>query len=270
MSHEVIQRGIVMIDTEGKQPSQVNGLTVMMLGNFEFGQPSRITATCRLGEGEVVDIEREVELSGPIHSKGVMVLTGYLKGHYALEVPLSLSATLVFEQSYGEVDGDSATAAELVCLLSALSGLPVKQSLAITGSMNQHGRIQAIGGINAKIEGFFDICQARGLSGEQGVIMPASNAEDLMLREDVVAAVRDGKFHIYTVERVEEAIELLLDTPAGERDKKGNFPKGSVNHKVEERLVELAHIRHLHGEEEKDDKDEDKGKEKDDKKGDTK
>jgi len=270
MSHEVIQRGIVMIDTEGKQPAQINGLTVMMLGNFEFGQPARITATCRLGEGEVVNIEREVELSGPIHSKGVLVLTGYLKGHYAPEVPLSLAATLVFEQSYGEVDGDSASAAELICLLSALAELPVKQSLAITGSINQHGRIQAIGGVNAKIEGFFDVCQARGLNGEQGVVMPASNAEDLMLREDVVAAVREGKFHIYTVERVEEAIELLLDTPAGERDKEGNFPEGSVNHKVEQRLIELAHIRHIHGEEEKDDdkaEEKEKGKHEDKDKG---
>lgn len=264
-SNEVIQRGIVMIDTEGRQTAQVNGLTVMMMGNFEFGEPARITATCRLGEGEVVNIEREVDLSGPIHSKGVLVLTGYLKGHYAPEVPLSLSATLVFEQSYGEVDGDSATAAELICLLSALSGLPVKQSLAITGSMNQHGRIQAIGGVNAKIEGFFDVCQARGLNGEQGVVIPLSNAEDLMLREDVVQAVKAGKFHIYTVERVEEAIELMLDTPAGQRNEQGDFPEGSVNARVEQRLVELAQLRHQHGEEDKDehesgDKDKDSDK----------
>ncbi|MBD3669314.1 MAG: AAA family ATPase [Gammaproteobacteria bacterium] len=254
-SHEVIQRGIVMIDTEGREKAQINGLTVMQLGNFHFGQPSRITASCRLGDGHVVNIEREVELSGPIHSKGVLVLTGYLSGHYAPDVPLSLSATLVFEQSYGEIDGDSASAAELICLLSALSELPIRQSLAITGSINQHGRIQAIGGVNAKVEGFFDICRERGLTGEQGVIIPASNVADLMLREDVVEAVASGQFHLYSIERVEEAIELLMETPAGERDDKGEFPKDSVNARVEAKLSELAHIRQTFGEKEHEDED---------------
>ncbi|MDH5359684.1 MAG: ATP-dependent protease, partial [Gammaproteobacteria bacterium] len=245
--------------------AQVNGLTIVQMGNFEFGLPSRITATARLGEGHIINIEREVELSGPIHSKGVMVLSGYLGAHYAPEVPFSLAATLVFEQSYGEVDGDSASAAELICLISALSGLPVKQSLAITGSINQHGQIQAIGGVNAKVEGFFDICQSRGLNGEQGVIIPHSNAKDLMLREDVVGAVREGKFHIYAVEQVNEAIELLLDKTAGSRNVEGKYPEGTVNCLVEERLIELAHIRHTHGEKEEDESEstsEEDGKEK--------
>lgn len=264
-SNEYIQRGIVMIATEDKSLAQVNGLTIVQMGNFEFGLPSRITATARLGEGHIINIEREVELSGPIHSKGVMVLSGYLGANYAPEVPFSLAATLVFEQSYGEVDGDSASAAELICLISALSGLPVKQSLAITGSINQHGQIQAIGGVNAKVEGFFDICQSRGLNGEQGVIIPHSNTKDLMLREDVVEAVREGKFHIYAVEQVNEAIELLLDKTAGSRNTEGKYPEGTVNCLVEERLIELAHIRHTHGEKEEDESEstsEEEGKEK--------
>lgn len=256
ISNEYIERGIVMIDTDGEAPAQVNGLTIMQVGNFEFGQPSRITATARLGEGHIINIEREVELSGPIHSKGILVLSGYLGAHYATDVPFSLAATLVFEQSYGEIDGDSASAAELICLLSALSGLAAKQSLAITGSINQHGRIQAIGGVNAKIEGFFDICHKRKLSGEQGVIIPRSNVQDLMLREDVVEAVRQGQFHVYAVELVDEAIELMLGKTAGSRDEEGKFPQDSVNYLVEERLVELAHIRHIHGEKEDDEPEE--------------
>ncbi|MDH5184283.1 MAG: AAA family ATPase, partial [Gammaproteobacteria bacterium] len=260
ISNEYIERGIVMIDTAGHARAQVNGLTVMQMGNFEFGQPSRITATARLGEGHIINIEREVELSGPIHSKGVMVLSGYLGAHYAPDVPFSLAATLVFEQSYGEIDGDSASAAELICLLSALSGVPVKQSLAITGSINQHGRIQAIGGVNAKIEGFFDICHSRKLDGEQGVIIPRSNVQDLMLREDVVEAVQQGQFHIYAIEQINEAIELMLDKAAGSRNEEGKYPEDTVNYLVEERLVELAHIRHTHGEKEEDETDEEKEK----------
>lgn len=256
ISNEYIERGIVMIDTAGTATAQVNGLTIMQMGNYEFGQPSRITATARLGEGHIINIEREVELSGPIHSKGVMVLSGYLGAKYAPDVPFSLAATLVFEQSYGEIDGDSASAAELICLISALSGIAAKQSLAITGSINQHGRIQAIGGVNAKIEGFFDICHSRKLNGDQGVIIPASNQQDLMLREDVVEAVQQGQFHIYAIEQVDEAIELLLDKTAGNRDAEGKYPEGSVNYQVEERLVELAHIRHTHGEKEEGETDE--------------
>ena len=256
ISNEYIERGIVMIDTTGSVVAQVNGLTVIHTGNFEFGLPSRITATARLGEGSIINIEREVELSGPIHSKGVMVMSGYLGAHYAPNVPFSLAATLVFEQSYGEVDGDSASAAELLCLISALAAAPVTQSLALTGSINQHGKLQAIGGVNAKIEGFFDICHSRGLSGEQGVIIPHSNMADLMLREDVVEAARQGQFHIYAVEQFDEVIELMLGKTAGQRDAEGNYPAGSINAIVEERLVELAHIRHTHGEKEEDEAEE--------------
>jgi predicted ATP-dependent protease len=219
---------------------QVNGLSVFQLGTFSFGQPSRITARVRLGKGEVVDIEREVELGGPIHSKGVMILSGFLGARYAPEHPMSLSASLVFEQSYGGVDGDSASMAELCALLSALAQVPVKQSLAMTGSVNQHGQVQPIGGVNEKIEGFFDVCQARGLTGRQGVVIPRPNVRHLMLRRDVVEAVAEGKFHIYPMRTIDEAVELLTGIPAGERDEEGCFPEGSINQQVESRLIELA------------------------------
>ncbi len=238
--HEEILRDTIFIDTEGRRVGQVNGLSVLELGGFSFGRPSRITARVRLGKGEVVDIEREVELSGPIHSKGVLILSGFLGARYAAERPLSLSASLVFEQSYGGVEGDSASSAELYALLSAISGVPLKQSLAVTGSVNQHGQVQAIGGVNEKIEGFFDVCRARGLTGEQGVLIPASNVKHLMLRSDVVEAVSEGRFHVYPVETVDQGIELLTGTPAGERDEAGNYPAGSINGLVEARLAELT------------------------------
>jgi len=237
---ERIQRGITLIDTDGEQVGQVNGLSVIELGNFAFGQPSRITARVRLGKGEVVDIEREVELGGPIHSKGVLILSGFLGARYATEHPLSLSASLVFEQSYGGVDGDSASMAELCALLSALAGVPIKQSWAMTGSVNQHGQAQPIGGVNEKIEGFFDICRSRGLTGKQGVVIPESNVKHLMLRQDVVEAAEAGQFHIYPVQTVNQAMELLTGIPAGERDAEGDFPEGSINQRVEARLIELA------------------------------
>jgi lon-related putative ATP-dependent protease len=237
---ERIQRGTILIDTDGERVGQVNGLSVLMLGNFSFGQPSRITARVRMGSGKVIDIEREVELGGPIHSKGVLILSSFLGSRYALEHPLSLSASLVFEQSYGGVEGDSASMAELCALLSALAEVPIKQSLAITGSVNQHGEAQPIGGVNEKIEGFFDVCRARGLTGEQGVIIPTSNQQHLMLRHDVVEAVKAGQFNIYAVETVDQAIELLTGLPAGRRGKTGDFTKGSVNQRVEARLIELA------------------------------
>jgi len=237
---EQILQGTVLIDTQGEQIGQVNGLSVIDLGGFAFGHPSRITARVRMGKGEVIDIEREVELSGPIHSKGVMILSGFLAGRYAVDQPLSLSATLVFEQSYAAVEGDSASSAELYALLSALSGIPLKQSLAVTGSVNQQGQIQAIGGVNEKIEGFFDLCDARGLSGEQGVVIPASNVRHLMLRQDVVDAVRAGKFRIYAIETIDEGIEILTGIPAGALDPSGKFPDASVNRKVEARLVDFA------------------------------
>jgi lon-related putative ATP-dependent protease len=237
---EEILQGTLLIDTQGERVGQVNGLSVIELGQFAFGHPSRITARVRLGKGEVIDIEREVKLSGPIHSKGVLILSGFLGGRYAADHPLSLSATLVFEQSYAAVEGDSASSAELYALLSALSGVPVKQSLAVTGSVNQHGQIQAIGGVNEKIEGFFDICKARGHTDGQGVIIPASNVRHLMLRQGVVDAVQDGKFQIYAVETIDQGMEILTELPAGERDPSGQFPQGSVNQKVEARLIELA------------------------------
>jgi lon-related putative ATP-dependent protease len=240
---EEFLHGTVLIDTQGDKVGQVNGLSVVELAQFTFGRPSRITARVRMGKGEVIDIEREVELSGPIHSKGVLILSAFLGARYAAEHPLSLSASLVFEQSYGAVEGDSASSAELYALLSALSGLPIKQSLAVTGSVNQHGQIQAIGGVNEKIEGFFDLCKARGHLEGQGVIIPASNVRHLMLRHDVVEAARDGKFRIYAVETIDEGIEILTGHPAGERDASGKFPEGAVNHRVEARLIELAQRR---------------------------
>ena len=240
---EEILKDTLLIDTAGAQIGQVNGLSVLQLGNFAFGNPTRITAQVRLGEGKVIDIEREVELGGPLHSKGVLILTGFLGARYTSERPLSLSASLVFEQSYGGVEGDSASSAELYALLSAIARLPIKQSLAVTGSVNQHGQVQAIGGVNEKIEGFFDICQSRGLTGEQGVLIPASNVRHLMLRQDVVDAVAAGKFHIYPVETVDQGIEILTGIPAGTRDADGNYPEGSVNFLVESRLSELAQKR---------------------------
>jgi lon-related putative ATP-dependent protease len=240
---EEFLEGTILIDTEGERIGQVNGLSVIGLANFSFGHPSRITARIRLGKGEVIDIEREVELGGPIHSKGVLILSSFLGSRYAAEHPLSLSASLVFEQSYGGVEGDSASSAELYALLSALSGLPILQSLAVTGSVNQHGQIQAIGGVNEKIEGFFDLCKARGHLNRQGVLIPSSNVRHLMLRQDVVDAVRAGTFHVYAVETIDQGIEILTGIPAGERDAAGQFPEGSVNQKVEARLIELAEKR---------------------------
>jgi predicted ATP-dependent protease len=201
-----------------------------------------------MGKGEVVDIEREVELGGPIHSKGVLILAGFLGARYAEEKPLSLSASLVFEQSYSGVEGDSASSAELYALLSAIAEVPLRQSLAVTGSVNQRGQVQAIGGVNEKIEGFFDICEARGLTGEQGVLIPAANVKHLMLRHDVVEAVEEGQFHIYPVETVDEGLEMMTGIPAGERDEEGNYPEDTVNHKVEARLSELAEMRAKFGE----------------------
>ena len=237
---EEIERGTLLIDTTGKKVGQVNGLSVIMLGNFSFGQPSRITARVRIGGSKVIDIEREVKLGGPIHSKGVMILSAYLGSHYTLDHPMSLTASLVFEQSYSEVEGDSASSAELYALISALSNIPLKQSLAVTGSVNQHGEIQPIGGVNEKIEGFFDVCSKPGLDGTQGVIIPASNSKHLMLREDVCKAVEDGKFSVYTVETIDDGIELLTGMAAGEKDENGRFPDDSVNYLVQARLAEYA------------------------------
>lgn len=237
---EDIRRGTVLIDTKGETVGQVNGLSVLQLGGYAFGRPNRITARARLGNGSVVDIEKEVALGGPLHSKGVLILSGFLGQRFASERPLSLAASLVFEQSYSGVDGDSASCAELVALLSALSSAPVKQGRAITGSVNQHGQVQPIGGVNEKIEGFFDVCQASGLTGEEGVLIPASNVKHLMLRADIVEAAEKGLFHVWPIETVDQAVELLTGQAAGERGEDGAFPEGSINRRADDRLDEFA------------------------------
>ena len=241
--YEAILRDTLVIATEGAVTGQINGLSVLSLGDFSFGQPTRITATTRLGSGEMVNIEREVKLSGAIHSKGVLILSSFLAARYAKNQPLAFSASLVFEQSYGMIDGDSASMAELCVLLSHLADVPIRQSLAITGSVNQHGQAQAIGGVNEKIEGFFDICKERGLTGAQGVLIPAANVKHLMLRHDVVAAADAGQFHVYAYENVDQAISLLTGLTAGAEDEKGIYPPDSVNRKVAARLAELTEIR---------------------------
>ncbi len=237
---ELIEEGTILIDTEGEEPGQVNGISVVPLGDYRFGKPSRITARTYAGSEGVVNIDREIELGGKIHNKGVMILTGYLGDRFATETPLTLSASLTFEQLYEEVEGDSAASAELYALLSSLSGLPLRQDLAVTGSVNQRGQIQAIGGVNDKIEGFFKVCKRRGFSGRQGVIIPASNVKNLMLKEEVVEAVKNGDFNVYAVADVKEGIELLTGCYAGEKDAQGEYPSDSVFGRVQQRLVELA------------------------------
>ena len=244
---EEILRNTILIDTDGECVGQINGLAAAQLGESTFAHPCRISARVALGSGEVVDIEREVELGGPIHSKGVLILSGFLASYYLIDSPLSLFASLVFEQSYGGIEGDSASAAELCVLLSALAEVPIKQGVAITGSVNQHGRIQAIGAVNDKIEGFFDICNKRGLTGHQGVLIPASNTRHLMLREDVIEAVAQNRFQIYAVETINQCITLLTGVDAGERDQQGDFPDGSVNQRVGARLKDFAEKRQSFG-----------------------
>lgn len=237
---ESILREINLISTEGEVIGQINGLSVYSLGNFSFGKPTRITAQVSLGKGQVVDIEREVEMGGPIHSKGVLILSGFLKGRYAQDVPLSLSASLVFEQSYGGVDGDSASSTELYALLSRIAEVPLKQNLAVTGSVNQFGQVQPIGGVNEKIEGFFDICKERGLTGDQGVLIPKANIKHLMLRQDVIDAVSAKKFHIYPVEHIDEGIWILTGIEAGELGEDGTYPEGTINAMVKDKLEKMA------------------------------
>ncbi len=240
---EALLKGVLRLETSGLQLAQVNALVHIEAGDFAFGLPSRVSATARLGGGEFVDIERESELGGPIHSKGVMILTAYLAARYARHQPLPVVATLVFEQSYELVEGDSASAAELCALLSALGDLPLRQSLAITGSVNQHGQMQAVGGVCDKVEGFFDLCRARGLDGSHGVILPAVHAGDLMLRQELVEAARRGLFHVYVVDHVEQAMELLTGLPAGVADAQGRFPPESFNGRIQARLAEWNRLR---------------------------
>jgi len=237
---EMIERGIILIDTAGAQVGQVNGLSVISLGDFDFGQPSRITASLGLGRRGIIDIERESRMGGQTHTKGVMIISGYLENKYAHDKPLSLSCRLVFEQSYGGVDGDSASSTELYAILSALSELPIKQNLAITGSVNQKGEVQAIGGVNEKIEGFYKTCKVKGLKGDEGVMIPRSNVQHLMLNEEVVEAVRRGRFHIYPVGTIDEGIEILTGVNAGQLKTDGTYDPGTVNYKVNKRLAEMT------------------------------
>ena len=237
---EMYNDGIIMVDTSGAVVGQINGLSVIDLGDHSFGRPTRITASVYTGQDGMVNIEREVKLSGPIHDKGVLILTGYLGGTFAAERSLSLSASICFEQSYNGIEGDSASSTELYALLSALSGVPIKQGIAVTGSVNQRGKIQAIGGVNQKIEGFFEVCRSQGMTGKQGVMIPKSNERHLMLHERVIEAVNAEKFHIWSVETIEQGIEILTGVKAGQREKNGKFSKGSVYQLVDDRLQEMA------------------------------
>ena len=237
---ELMEEGTIRITTEGSAVGQVNGLAVLAVGDHVFGKPSRITARVSLGRGQVVNVERETHMSGKIHDKGFMILTGYLQGKYGHDKPLSLTASIGFEQTYSEVDGDSASSTELYALLSALSGLPLAQGIAVTGSVNQSGEVQAIGGATQKIEGFFDLCKARGLTGDQGVMLPKDNLVNLSLKDDVVEAVRKGQFHVYGVSTIDEGIEVLTQVPAGEPQQDGIYPDGTVHHSVEQRLQDMA------------------------------
>jgi len=237
---EYIERNVLLIDTAGEAVGQVNGLSVMRVGDYEFGRPSRVTASVGIGREGLVDIEREVKLGGPIHSKGVMILGGYLAQKYSQDKPLTLSSRLVFEQSYEGVEGDSASSTELYAILSRLASVPVKQNLAVTGSVNQKGEVQAIGGVNEKIEGFFEICRAKGLTGDQGVLIPESNAQNLMLKEEVVEAAAKGSFHIYPIRTIDEGIEVLTGLKAGRRLPDGTFEPGSINDRVDKQLRGMA------------------------------
>jgi lon-related putative ATP-dependent protease len=239
---ELAEKNILWIETEGSKVGQINGLSILMTGDYEFGKPNRITATVSVGREGVVALERESKLSGNIHTKGVMILTSFIKERFAHNKPLSLSATFCFEQSYGMVEGDSASSTELYSLLSALSGVPIFQGIAVTGSVSQKGEIQPVGGVTRKVEAFFDLCRHKGLDGRQGVIIPEKNVRNLMLKRDVVEAVKQGLFHVWPIERVEEGITILTGMEAGERHPDGTYPAGTLFRKVDERLVELAEI----------------------------
>ncbi|MCI0877928.1 MAG: AAA family ATPase, partial [Chloroflexi bacterium] len=236
---EMVSEGTLLLEVSGSVVGQVNGLAVYDLGDFSFGRPARITAQTFAGREGLINIEREASLSGRTHDKGVLILAGYLGARFGQERPLTLSASLCFEQSYEGVDGDSASSTELYAVLSSLSGLPLKQGIAVTGSVNQMGKVQPIGGVNQKIEGMFDVCRLSGLTGDQGVMIPHQNLRNLMLRPDVVQAVKDGQFHIYSVKTIDEGLEILTGRPAGERNAEGSYPEGTVNYLVEKRLWEL-------------------------------
>jgi ATP-dependent Lon protease len=237
---EMIDEGTIMVDTEGSVLGQVNGLSIYDLGQYMFGKPTRITARTSIGRSGVINIEREAELSGRTHNKGVLILSGFLQGEYAQDKPLVMNASICFEQSYSGVDGDSASSTEIYGILSSLSELPIRQDIAVTGSVNQKGEIQPIGGVNQKIEGFFDVCKSKNFTGTQGVIIPHQNVEDLMLRQDVVEAVREGNFRIYSIKTIDQGIEILTGVKAGKRKEDGTFEEGSVNYLVDKKLKEFA------------------------------
>jgi predicted ATP-dependent protease len=236
---EVMAEGTLIVETSGTRKGQVNGLAVLDAGDYRFGKPSRITATVYSGKGGVLNIERETKLSGKIHEKAVLILSNYLGSKYAARTPISLTASITFEQLYGMIEGDSATCAELYALLSAISGVPIRQGYAVTGSMDQGGTVQPVGGVNEKIEGFFELCHLRGLDGSQGVIIPERNVRNLMLRKDVVEAIAEGKFRIHAIDHVEEGIEILMGPPVGDAGPDGTYPEGTFHHLVEKRLAEL-------------------------------
>ena len=239
---DMIKEHSILINTSGYEVGEINGLTVMTIGDYTFGKPAKITVNTYTGKTGIVNIEREVELSGSTHSKGVLILTGYLGEMFAQDIPLCLTASICFEQLYNGVDGDSASSTELYGLLSSLSGIPINQAIAVTGSVNQKGHIQPIGGVNEKIEGFFQICKLRGLDGSHGVMIPVQNVKNLQLSDDVVDAVKNGLFHIYSVSTIEEGIEVLTGVPAGKKDKYGKFPAGTVNSLVYEKLKKYAEL----------------------------
>lgn len=244
---EEIATGDLLIDTAGRRIGQVNGLTIYNLGFYRFGTPVRITAAVSIGRAGIINIEKEVGLSGATYNKGVHILHGFLQDRYARDKPLSVSASLAFEQSYSGVDGDSASSTEVYALLSALSDIPLRQDIAVTGSVNQKGDIQPIGGVNEKIEGWYDVCVSRGLTGTQGVLIPGQNVDNLQLRQDVVETVREGRFHIWAVTTVDEGIELLTGVPAGEREADGSYPAGTVNERVNSTLQRWATTMRAYG-----------------------
>ena len=237
---KMIEEGTILVDTAGEKIGQINGLSVLGLGDFAFGKPSRITVSVGVGKKGIIDIEREAQMGGPIHTKGVQILSGFLNDRYAKEFPLSLTARLVFEQSYSGVEGDSASSTELYGILSALSRKPIKQHFAVTGSVNQKGEVQAIGGVNEKLEGYFQLCKARGLDGEHGVVIPASNVKNLMLKHEVVDAIKSGQFHVFPVSTIDEGIEVLTGVKAGVSGKDCKYPAGTINCLVQDRLASMA------------------------------
>jgi lon-related putative ATP-dependent protease len=251
---EMIDRGSLFVDTDGEVAGQVNGLAVYSLGDYMFGKPSRITAVTSLGKEGIINIEREADMSGPTHNKGMLILSGFLRSRFAQDKPLSLAASIAFEQSYGGIDGDSASSTELYALMSSLSGVPIRQYIAVTGSVNQYGEVQPIGGVNQKIEGFYLCCKHAGLTGKQGVMIPHPNVKDLMLRDEVIEAVRDGKFHIWAVKTIDEGIEILTGVKAGVRGKNGAYPANSVNRLVDDKLKELVDKLAAFGKDDKDKK----------------